>query len=401
MVTYRNGNGYDISSQNYFSELSSHLGRQIIPATRQSVCDSRMKLSYKAFEYLFKQANQEGVFREAKWKGHIVRAIDGTDLRLPFSKDIVKRFPRRTQGDALKRAGKKLTIHYPSALFLTAINLITGQPTAVRIDHYRAGERNLLLSLIKEFAPSDISVLDMGFEGFKVMVAFEALKQYFVLRVRGHGKHMPLYLRSFLKSGQKSAIVKIPAISDDGKPCHLTIRLIQDLKQKGKPLIIATNLLDEKKYPASGVIKLYRKRWNSETTYNRVKNLLLLQKFHAKTVNGILQEIYANLLVISLTAIICYVTKIGRRIPQHVVPSFKNATEVLRRNLFQLIDQKITRQQSNQLAARLIKDVARVLWKEQPGRSYPRVSMQPINTWALNKEKKILEYQDYLKTLVN
>ena len=42
---------------------------------------------------------------------------------------------------------------------------------------------------------------------------------------------------------------------------------------------------------------------------------------------------------------------------------------------------------------RLIRQAGRVLWRKQPGRSYRRVSMQPIQIWNLAKARKIEEFQ--------
>jgi hypothetical protein len=59
MSASRNGNGYDISSQSYFRELSRALGERIEPARRQSVSEARSKLKWQGLEFLLGAANLE------------------------------------------------------------------------------------------------------------------------------------------------------------------------------------------------------------------------------------------------------------------------------------------------------------------------------------------------------
>ena len=136
--------------------------------------------------------------------------------------------------------------------------------------------------------------------------------------------------------------------------------------------------------------------------YGRVKNLLKLESFHSKSVTGVMQEIYAKLLVISLTALI--VLAVARELkldPEVAAPSFKNAQALVRRHLFEAIlalHPKPTRNSARALAQQLIEEASRVIWKKQPGRSFPRVSKQPIKIWNLAKNKKLQEFKNaYLR----
>ena len=131
--------------------------------------------------------------------------------------------------------------------------------------------------------------------------------------------------------------------------------------------------------------------------YGRVKNLLKLENFHSKSFNGVMQEIYANLLVLSLTALIAVGAASELKLdPDLAVPSFKNAQAVVRRHLFEAIlaHPAPTRTSARALARRLIEEASRVVWKKQPGRSYPRVSKQPIKIWNLAKNRKLNEFKN-------
>ena len=73
--------------------------------------------------------------------------------------------------------------------------------------------------------------------------------------------------------------------------------------------------------------------------------------------------------------------------PKIELPNFKNVTEVIRRNIFAIIDRKITNQRPRELADQILRDVRAVKYKVRPGRSYQRVSIQPIKSWGLKSQQ--------------
>jgi hypothetical protein len=141
MTCARNGNGYEISSQNYFTELSELLDdKSLEPARKQSISTARGKIGWQAFEYLLDQANieHEGLPSRLKFKGHVTRAIDGSSFFTPRSDDLLAHFsPRNTRAEEGET-------HYPYGLLVTAINVYTGQPVRAQVADYRASERALL-----------------------------------------------------------------------------------------------------------------------------------------------------------------------------------------------------------------------------------------------------------------
>jgi len=288
---------------------------------------------------------------------------------------------------------------------VTAINVFTVQCKAARVVNHTCSERDQLRSMIElDFAPGDLTLLDRGFGGDQMFLNFEDHAQFYLCRMRSSGESLARYLRDFVVSGKKSQIVHQTVLrADTGAETEIRIRLIRGPKDnEGKRILLATNFLDSKRYTRHSLLKLYRSRWEVETMYGRVKNLLKLESFHSKSVNGVMQEIYANLLVISLTALIVLAAARELKLdPEVAVPSFKNAQAVVRRHLFEAIlalHPKPTRNSARALAQQLIEEASRVIWKKQPGRSFPRVSKQPIKIWNLAKNKKLQEFKNaYLR----
>ena len=395
MAAHRNGDGYAISSQNYFSELSRFVGETIEPASHQAVSKARSNLDWQAFQHLLRQANQDQELsgERFRYRGHITRAIDGSQLTLSYSDELLEYFEQRTSSAGLG--------HYPAALLVTALNVFTGQAKAARVVNHTCSEREQLMSMIElDFASGDLSLLDRGFGGDQVFLCFDDHDQHYLCRMRASGERNALYVQDFLKSRKKDSVVRQTVVREDtGETVEIRIRLIRGPKDsEGKRIVLATNLIDARTYSRRSLLKLYRLRWTVETMYGRVKNLLKLEAFHAKSVNGVMQEVFANLLVMSLTAMVALGAAVELKLdPEIAVPSFKNAQAVVKRHLFETIQmqpRQLTKRKARKLAKQLIEEASRVIWKKQPGRSYPRISQQPIKIWNLAKNKKMEDYEN-------
>jgi hypothetical protein len=389
MAADRNGSGYDISSQNYFRDLAREIDEDLVPVRKQSVSEARAKLSWQAFEFLLERANieEQGLPRRLTFKGHVTRAFDGTSFYTPRSDELLEHFsPRNT------KAGET---HYPYGLLVAGINVFTGQPVKAAVDDYRVSERDLLLRLIDQCAAGDLALLDRGLGGGRTYAAFDARKQFFIHRTKTSGERVAKYVQKFLFSGKRQKKVTITVTDESGGEARIKIRLIRGPKDsEGKPIVFVTNLLSKSHYTWQEIVELYQRRWTVETLYGRVKNLLALEKFHSRSYNGVMQEIFANLLVLSLTALaVAAVVDEDDVDATEQLPSFKNAAESIRRHLFAVVDHRIEGKR-REIVEAILAEVRHVMYKIRPGRSYARVSMQPIKSWNLKKSAKIAAFHN-------
>ena len=391
MVLSRNLDGYEISSDNYFHELQVFLKRDLDGVTRSSICEARYKLHWKALEFLLKQSqlDTDQLSSQFKWKGHVVRAIDGSKITLPHSSEIIKTFPQRYSPQAGSYS------HYPFAVLVCACNVITGQPTSARIYNMHGSEKDGLLSIMDEFRPSDITLIDRGLGGSEVWNKFEDSKQYYVNRVKA-GEGCARYVKEFVNSNKKQSTIWVDVKSaETSRKKRIQVRLLRGrLLKDGSLFIVVTNLLNRKKYPRQEILQLYAKRWEAETLYGKMKSLLNISKFHSRKTNGIFQEIFANLLVLSLTSLSVLQVQLEKKMdPKEIVPNFKNATEVVKRYLYLFLSECLNPNQMKEHLKQMTHKIGRILCKKQKGRSYPRVSQQPVNPWPYAKRHKISIHQ--------
>jgi hypothetical protein len=355
--------GYGIASQNYFEEAL----KQHNSASASSLCEARQKISWEAFAFLLEQASQHA--NAPRWKGHQVFSTDGTRLSLPASNDVLAVFPRTELNQT----------HYPKANLVTAVNAFTHQPVTARIDRDRTSERELFVTMLGEFNTGDIHLIDRGFSGLKTWQSILDYNQHFVCRVSTGGGNVTNELMDFLGSCRKDAIITWA----DGRGKTLKVRVVLCGKDRhGLAIVIATSLTNKEKYSRKEIIQLYHRRWRHETFYFRLKRQTHIENFHAKSVNGVLQEIFAHLLVLSWAALLIWQAqiKLGVNSESNRQPNFKNAIHLLRRSfaIFFLKSKAAFRKAIELVVDKVIRQI---LWR-QPGRQNPRVSKRPKTTWS-------------------
>lgn len=377
LVASGNEAGYDIGAQRFFAGMNKP------PPVRSSVSEARQNISYEAFKHLLIEARIEVATR---WHGHRLHIVDGTKINLPRTDELVELF-----GVPNTKAGSG---HYPQAWMVTLLSGICHQPLDAVLGGYKDSERDLMRKLLHNLSDGDLMLLDRGLGGSSIYWECEQRNLFYLHRVKTSGDRVPFYIKEFVACRRKSQVVSIEITTEHGEKFAILVRLVRGPKDsEGKRIVFATNLLNEETYSEQSIRALYKERWSIETTYGRIKNILKLEKFHARNLNGILQEIFANLLVISLAAAVEYETSRHLALDRTTtVPNFKAAMFTVYEYLHAIVGTDNNRK-ANIVIEEMIQKVGRILWRKQPGRSYPRVSRQSIKKWNLCKQRKLKEFE--------
>ena len=289
-----------------------------------------------------------------------MRAVDGTCIQLPRSKEILEAFPVRSGGYG--------DSNYPYSYLLAVTDVFTSQVTHAIINNKYSSEINELLTLLPSFDEGDISVMDRGFTGKRMWKAFDDHKQHYLSRLsaRRNGQ-------TFFNQRKTDQILDV----GDGQK----VRVIRGPKFKtGNHLFLATNLLDQKKYSRNDLIGLFKRRQAVEDCFLNFKSKLKAKDIRSRKVNGVLQEIFAALTMASFLAGIRYLFEKGLG-DQRV--SFK-AFMLRFRTAFDIV----LKAPSALRAQRLFFAIEHFGHRKQPGRSYPRYSLQPPNKWIQERSRK-------------
>jgi hypothetical protein len=344
--------GYELITANYFACLER--SERVRRMCRSSFCEARDKLKHDVFIYLLEKINDGEP--QKKWRGHTVRAVDGTKVQLPHSKEILSEFPIMDS-----HFGRP---HYPFASVMAATNINSKSICKVRVGNKHQSERNTLRELIKEFSAGDICLLDRGFEGPELWKDISDQNQFFICRIRAKGK-----------PSSKETMVSIETESG-----ALHYRIIKGPQTKsGKSFYLTTNL--DEKYSRKEILKLYKERQAVEDSFLNLKQNLNVKNIRSKKVNGILQEILAAVLMTSIVAFIRY--DFERKMRREIQVSFRALTWRIGNGFYILLGSTSLADFYNFFDP--IKDFYHL---KQRGRSYPRYSKQPENKWTKEKRAK-------------
>ena len=279
-------------------------GEKVDSITKSAYCQSRLKLKHTAFieldDVILKEFYTDNDFNE--WNNFIVLGTDGSTLSLPYSKELIDEF------------GIKVTKNeiMPRALISSCYDLLNDIIIDSQIDKISAGERLLVLKHIEnlhKIKRKTLMIFDRGYAALWFMFYLLMKKVDFVMRLKNDFPEVD----SFLKSEDTSRIVNyeecsiksLSQLKKLGLVFHsIKIRLVKVILDNGTIEILATSLLDEKKYPSIIFKDLYFLRWSIETNFDRLKNKIQIENFTGLSTLSVLQDYYANMFILNLQSII-------------------------------------------------------------------------------------------------
>jgi len=347
------------------------------PATaapqKSSFCKARRKLPAKYVHDMFRQAVERSEQMEPQrlWKGHRLFATDGMKVSLPSSAELKAHFgcPQNDTGEA----------HYPQALLSELFNVLTDEVYDYTLSPCTTGEREQALLHLKRLRAGDVGLHDRNYPSYEMFWEYQKRKIHFVMR-------MPLapwkIVEDFLASGAVDRCVKLnmPASAhkfykdDPTVPKHMTVRLVRVTLPTGETEVLVTSLLNRKLYPTKAMQELYILRWPIEEGNKSLKCHQAMEKFHAKDVNGIMQEVHAHYLLMALTRLMMLQATLVARTPeQYYGLSYKSAADFVSNDLVVLILSTAPVRKKRVLHEVLLM-IARVYEKPRYNRSYPRWS---------------------------
>ena len=270
--------------------------------SKSAFSQSRVKLKPKAFIELNKVLVDEFYADNPleKWRGFRLIAIDGTKVSLPTSsKELMDKFGTLSSG-----------VIIPEAQISTCYDPLNEIIIDSQIEPIEFDERTLALRHINLLNKNDLIILDRGYGAAWFYFYIINKEINFVNRIsKGFFKEA----RLFWSSKEKSKIIEVKGcpqksrhqlekLGMEFKP--FKIRLVKVILDNGGIEILATTLLDEKKYPSNIFKELYFKRWGIETNYDHLKSNIRLEDFTGLSEIAIRQDFYASSFIINLQSII-------------------------------------------------------------------------------------------------
>jgi len=351
----------------FFEVLS---GQPVIQGITQSAfCQARRKLKPRAFMALNDKL-LEGFYQHfaaRRWHGLRLLAVDGSTARLPLTTDVEAMFGPAPEGSAV-----------PLARFSRLYDVLNHLVVEADIEPLSVGERVLAGEHLAATDEKDLVLYDRGYPAFWLFVLHHIEQRHFCARLPAN---FCTASTAFARGEARSAVVTIRPGHDAREQCKLyglpadpiQVRLVKVRLPGGETEILATSLLDEVTYPSTWFKHLYHLRWGVEEAYKTEKCRVEIENFSGLTAQAVLQDIYAKLFMVNLTAILAWVAQaIADRLYQtrkhRYQVNFANALSKMKDNIIRLFLDVWPPTLLTQLVSAITLSVEAV----RPDRSYPR-----------------------------
>lgn len=405
LVFSKNRQGYGTTLQELW-EQCRRLGfplPQPQPVAASAICQARKKLPASVFQVLNTRILETANALAADpWKGHRVFAVDGTKINLP-PELINWAYPLPAQSSS-----------YPQGLVSCLYHLRSRIPVDFDLSP-RANERVMALRHLAGLQPTDVVVYDRGYFSYEMLYrhADRGLECIYRLATNSYPE-----IEAFFASADEERLVSllpVPKRQHELLVEHpdlvfrpLALRLVKYVVGP-TTVVLGVTLLDKEKYPRADLAALYHGRWGIEELYKISKVLVDVEDFHAKTEQGVKQELFAHFGIVTLRrlftndleASLAHATNGQDAVPDGPPSSptsssaapgagdyrinFKNALVTIARHAEALFVRPVG----------FVKDTVRTILrslsacrqKVRPHRSYKRQSNKPIKKWRAPKLK--------------
>ncbi len=215
-----------------------------------ALSQARQKFLHTAFIELLEECVVKPMYNDGshkRFKGHRLLAIDGSTLRLPTSKELVEtfgtvRYMNGHQGVACDNVEAKVVVLY---------DVLNEIPLAGSIHAGRTNDIRASLQHLDNLGAGDILIADRGFGSYAFFAEIVGKKADFIVRVKD--KTYQKYHQLFTDAAHKDIVAEVerPAhFHDDMElPHSLRMRFIRIVLADGEVEVLATSLLDQKRYP--------------------------------------------------------------------------------------------------------------------------------------------------------
>lgn len=251
--------------------------------SHQAFSKLRAKFSHLPFETIFRRI-VTAVYSEdnslEKYKDYYLFAVDGSQIRLPYSEELLNEFGTR---GSEKNVSAGISVVY-DVLNGYALELQISKALRNEKSQFRA-HMDYIVNHMPHLISKVVFILDRGYHCADDISKMTEYGFKFVLRCS----------TSSFKEVCNAPLGDTMAIVAKDQ----NIRVIKHQTENKELLTLVTNLFD---FSDCEIREVYKKRWGIETMYNTLKNTLSIEKVSGKKVNSVLQDIWASFVTLNVVA---------------------------------------------------------------------------------------------------
>jgi len=341
--------------------------------TDSAFCKARQKIRHELFIEMYRlivrffYATNGGY----NWYNFRLLAVDGSELNLPSSKELLKSFGCHHTNSI----GTKI----PQARVSFLCDVLNNLTIDAQIESFRVGEQQMFESHLKYLRKGDLLTADANYGHFRILKVILKRKTEFCIRMSKSTN----FVKDFLASGKKDAVLEwSPSVKTienckmhkvDTKP--IKVRLVRIDLSEVETEVLAVSLLDQDKYDYHCIKGLYDKRWAVEEEIKKFMQRLTVEFFSSLKENGVLQDFYANVFMLNIVSFLAepvreQIHKSSEQCKYKQQINWTSALGDVRKRLLLLFLRSVDK----------VDSIIRSLWKSfkanteaiKPGRKFPR-----------------------------
>jgi len=267
-----------------------------ISSNTTGYCKARQRLNSDYLDDMERQVrNQQGgqISDKYLWHGRPVKVVDGTSVSMPDTKENQELYP---QPESQKKG-----CGFPVMRIVISFCLTTGVILSCRKGNLNLHERRLWHEMWNDYQSGDVILADCGFCSFADYALLSQKGIDCVMRLHQARKEKEI-IKRFNKNdylvqwdkGQKPPNWITPE-EWQKLPNQMLVRHVRvhvDIPGfRTKNLIVATTLVDAKKYPTEDIAELYRRRWVAEIFIRDIKITMGMDILRCKTPQMVHKEL--------------------------------------------------------------------------------------------------------------
>jgi len=362
---------------------------------RSALTKARKKISWTIFQDIFYKAVNLAYELwpddpKYLWKGMSVYAIDGSKHDLPATKELRQEFDPKS---GLQYKGKG---HFPQCLVSTVLDVFRRIPIARTVVSLHGSEREEAKNLLPFIPSNNLLLFDRGYPSYDLIDYLNAhYSGYYIFRCPGSNTFGAVV--NFIKSKKNEDVIWIApsgkilskTSKNDRKNLKpIKVRIVRLCSPDGTISVLLTNLFERKIFSRAEITELYFRRWSVEGYYRDEKTELEIEKFHAKTANGIRQELFASvtMAVISRSLMILSMNQANSK---ETEPQFKNAIMTLASEAAILTPHNP--EKAIDIFNEILTEIERVKYYRPKNTrpSQPRICKKTLNKWSIGRTAKL------------
>jgi len=269
LVSSTNENGYDTAILN---ALASEIGNVKLPG-RSALSQFRKRIDYNFFKDEVETLNKKSVSKRKMWRGLYLYAIDGIQLTLPRTKDII------AENYSGRKVSKYRESYMPKMFAVGAVDVINGIVKEFR-EHPTLNEIADALDIIPKLEVKSLTIYDRLYGSKKMVVTHSEAGNHFLFRLR---KSVCKEMKVIFKSKRKRMSVTVEGAA---------VQLIKVFNPTTRAYDHFATSLSKKQINQKVIRQLYNLRWEIENTFRDFTKTIRLEQWHSKFINGIRQELW-------------------------------------------------------------------------------------------------------------